>query len=81
MQRYLVVLLIGGVVFLQPVGQRPIFEGSCDSMLHLDLPQCVGVRNHLHHSWEQLTSQSDLRTSGLNGVNVRVHRPHPVLCP
>lgn len=47
---YLVVLLVGGVVFLEPVGQWSVFEGSGDSMFHLDLPQSVSVGNHLHHT-------------------------------
>lgn len=47
---YLVVLLIGGVVFLQPVRQWSVFEGSSDSMFHLDFPQSVSVGNHLHHT-------------------------------
>ena len=49
-ERYLVVLLVSGVVFQEPVGQRSVFKGSSDSMFHLDLPQSVSVRNHLHHT-------------------------------
>lgn len=49
---HLLVLVLFGVVFLQPVGQRPVFEGACHAVLHLDLAQGLGVGDHLHHAWQ-----------------------------
>lgn len=46
---HLVILLLCRVVLLQPVSQRSVFEGTCDSVFYLDLPQSVSVRNHFHH--------------------------------
>lgn len=48
---YLVVKLLAGVVFLQPVSQRAVLEGAGDAVLYLYLPQRLRLRDHLHHTW------------------------------
>ena len=48
---YLLILVVGGVVLLQPVSQRAVLEGARDPVLYLDLPQGLCLGDHLHHAW------------------------------
>lgn len=52
---HLVVLVLSRVVLAEPLCQRFVLEGSSDAILHLDLPQSVGGRNQLHHSYTMQT--------------------------
>lgn len=52
-QSYLLVLVLPRVVFLQPVCQGPVLEGTGHPVLHLDLAQRLGIGDHLHHPCER----------------------------
>lgn len=47
---HFLILVLSGVVFLQPVSQWAVLEGPSDPMLYLDLSQGLSIRDHLHHA-------------------------------
>jgi hypothetical protein len=52
------VLQFRRVVLGQPLGDRFVLERTGQAMLHLDLPQSLGVRHHLDHACITNSSRS-----------------------